>query len=84
MKDRRLLMIRWTDAHSAGEWRRLDDAVWTEAPGDIWTVGWLIDEAETHITVASSVAEDGGQACGDMTIPRGAIQEVREIGGEEG
>lgn len=70
-----LVRVTWVDSHGPHGWTYLKDAV---APHDLTceSVGWLIDDGEDRITIASSVsapAADNPACDGILTIPKCAI-----------
>lgn len=82
-------IIDWIDSASGAGWRMLK-----EARGDrpMWcrSVGWVIAEDETFVTLVSSVGGSQGNAephqgnC-DITIPKFAITKRSRLdGGEKG
>lgn len=75
--------VLWGDAHCTG------DATWTDAedlheaainePSIILTAGILVHSAPTHISVMSTIIEDGSAGGQVHVIPRGWILSQREL-----
>ncbi len=75
--------VLWGDAHCTG------DASWTDAeelleaaksePSLILTAGVLVHSAPTHVSVMSTIIEDGSAGGQVHVIPRGWIISQREI-----
>jgi len=74
---RSLVLIRWTDSHYRPGWT-------TEEPSpeglSCESVGWVVAESAEALTICGTLSADGAQRLGDFTIPKGAIQQVRQIG----
>ena len=76
-KDAKIVKVDWKDAYETNGWSYdLSEMV----PADCTTVGYLIQDCDTHITIASSTADHGVCAC--MTIPRGCIVGITDLHGE--
>jgi hypothetical protein len=69
------VLIEWGDACDVGEgWIALDDfEVSDVAPCGVVSVGWLVQESDTAVLLALSIAEfgDGRQV---FTIPKATIK----------
>ena len=75
--------VLWGDAHCTG------DASWTDAeelqeaahlePTPILTAGVLVHSAPTHVSVMSTIIEDGSAGGQVHVIPRGWILSYREL-----
>jgi hypothetical protein len=73
-KGTKLVKVEWKDAFESNGWSYdLDEMV----PADCSTIGYLIQDLETHITVASSTADHG--VCNCMTIPKGCIVKITDL-----
>jgi hypothetical protein len=80
----KLVLIEWLDSASGSGWRSLDTI--KSQPGALFcsSVGWVVDEAEEYVSLVSHLAREPKQdtphqGCGDMTIPRPAIQRVVDL-----
>ncbi len=72
----RPVYVEWVDSETSTGWRK------PRKPQDIdlrcWALGFLVTETENSITLAVAVSENG-DACDQMTIPKGAITKWKEI-----
>jgi hypothetical protein len=73
----KLVLIEWLDAvtDDAG-WKKIEDVKKTRPPV-CKSVGWILKETKTHITIAATI--HGDDCDGDVTIPRGMIRKVTEL-----
>tara|TARA_R100000808_G_C2100095_1_gene117473 strand:- start:448 stop:717 length:270 start_codon:yes stop_codon:yes gene_type:complete len=76
-----VVLIEWLDAESSADerWLPNDEAfIYAKEPlRPCFTVGFLLDAADHHVTVATS---NGGDQIGTIwKIPRGMIREVKTI-----
>jgi len=68
-----MALITWADSRlGAMGWERLDDMD-PLPPARVVSVGWIIEETGSHITIAGDLADT--QVCGRLTIPVSAITE---------
>lgn len=69
-----MVLVRWMDIVSFdGAWASGDDAAELK-PSLMLTLGWLVSESESHITLAGSRCDDDDDTLGDLNaIPRGCI-----------
>ncbi len=77
----RAVWVYWIDATASDEGWMTGEAAcdWAkEGPVEVRTVGWCIRDDEIALTVASSLASDGGYR-EILTIPRGCITRVVDI-----
>ncbi|MDD5510860.1 MAG: hypothetical protein PHI12_08620 [Dehalococcoidales bacterium] len=73
-KGTKIVKVEWKDAFETNGWSYdLSEMV----PADCVTIGYLIQDCETHITIASSTNDAG--VCNCMTIPRGCIVKITEL-----
>lgn len=73
------MLVRWTDAQSHDDWDDLP-----QADEDIElpvqeTVGFLVAESVTMVSVAGSIDATNEHICHRMDIPRGTIVEIRGL-----
>ena len=77
----KVVLIEWLDAESSADerWLPVDEAEeYAKAPlVPCFTVGFLLEAAEQHVTVATSNGQD--QIGTIWKIPRGMIREVKTI-----
>lgn len=70
----KLVHIKWVDAITDNHgWRPIED-VRKGVPSKCQTVGWIIKQTKTHITVVGTIGE--GDCDGDITIPMGMVTEI--------
>lgn len=83
MADRRRVEVEWLDTVGphATEWTDLHRI--KERPSTVFAVGYVVEDARTHLTIAQAVekARTGTirQGYGATTIPRGCIVSVVEL-----
>ena len=79
----RLVAVEWVDSYGCG-------SVWSELPDTApahhcYSVGWLVRQSDDVVVIVPHLspphADIGAeeQGCGDMTIPRVAIVEMRDL-----
>lgn len=70
----RLVLVKWIDAVTDNHgWRPLEQ-VRKGVPSRCQTVGWIIKQTKTYITLVATLGED--DCDGDITIPIGMIKEI--------
>lgn len=76
----RLVLIEWLDAvtDDAG-WKKISDVARIRPPV-CRSVGWILKETKSHITIAATI--HGDDCDGDVTIPRGMVRKVTELTGK--
>ena len=67
-------MVLWEDASARGGWHSVEELGLVK----IATVGYLVNETDTHITIAASIEVGGGMVASN-TIPKAWIQERKDI-----
>jgi len=75
----RLVIVTWLDACSRrtdGRWSDTED-VKELAPLICKSVGWLISDEPTHITIAGHLGETN--AGGDICIPRVCVTSITDL-----
>jgi hypothetical protein len=74
----KLVQVDWLDAvtDDAG-WKKISD-VQTQRPPLCKSVGWILKETKGHVTIAATI--HGDDCDGDVTIPRGMIRKIIELG----
>lgn len=78
----KIIYLEWVDSQRRGHTVWVDRPT-AEAPDTltvIKTVGWLIQEMKTAITVAAHTDETGGDMSGALTIPKAAVLKRRTVG----
>lgn len=73
---RRLVEVWWLDSHGRDGWTKYGDPVDPRAAA-CKTVGYVLDETDEFLTVASSIGDD--QFCQEMSIPKGCVRKVRRL-----
>lgn len=73
----KLVLIEWLDAvtDDAG-WKKIAD-VQAQRPPVCRSVGWILKETKSHITIAATI--HGDDCDGDVTIPRGMVRKITEL-----
>ena len=77
---KKAVYVEWDDSSSCGSsgaWAHKRDAV-IEKPIRCKTVGFILDETDTHITLIST-SDGENHVSGDMTIPKSAIRKRRVV-----
>ena len=73
-KDAKIVKVEWKDAFETNGWSyELEEMV----PADCTTIGYLVQDCETYITIVSSSADCG--VCNCMTIPKGCIVKITNL-----
>ena len=69
-----LVVVQWLDSAEPMDNSEIEEVDFPE-PQEIYQVGMLVREAETHITVAGAYKPDASRPCYDyvISIPRTAI-----------
>ena len=82
-----LVYIKWLDSLGAGSgWQPIGD-LGIDRPLEARSVGWMVRDTPEAIVIVPHLIGDCGaegvpvQGCGDMTIPKVAIQEFILLGG---
>jgi len=73
---RKIVEIKWLDTTASASWTSIKK-VKKLTSTRVLSVGYVVCENETEITLAESITEDGD--CGYNIIPKGAIIARREI-----
>lgn len=68
--------VNWRDSCSLRGWQRLNDPDHTESV--ISSVGWVIKETKTEVTLTTSVSGHGS-VMDALTIPREAITKMTRL-----
>ena len=78
----KLVAVYWIDACTTAGWEPHEDNVkQTEpyyGPSFVVSVGYIIDDRDTHVTVAGTVNE-GSSSCDAISIPRCCINAIVEL-----
>ena len=72
----RAVLIRWLDATTDHGWTDPDSPL---DLGTVTTVGFLLRKTRRYITVAHTMAEEGDECNGRISIPRKWVLEIREL-----
>ena len=72
----RLVVIEWVDSSTEDAWTFTAPK---DEPLKCYSSGWLILDGNHVKVVAGSIADDGEQHCGAMTIPTCAILSMRYL-----
>ena len=75
----RLVKVVWKDIQGLeATWSSLEE-IEEMAPVSIETLGWIIKEDESHLTMVSSLAADETFAGSVTSIPKGCIEDIRLV-----
>ena len=71
----KLLNVRWIDSACSNSWWTFEEKSEIEKikPIYISSVGYLIKEEETFISLAQNIGNEPDQFCNVITIPKGCI-----------
>lgn len=75
----RLVLVEWLDSRRGEGWTRLEDLELDNAIIKCKSVGWVLAQDRSSLTLAGHIGENPAQCCGDMTIPRKAILKIRTL-----
>lgn len=75
----RLVLIEWTDACGGMRqgWKPTADMIGRK-PHPCRSVGWIIEDADTHIVLVPHLSNDG-DGDGELTIPKGWTQRIVDL-----
>ena len=68
----KIAIIDWLDSSSRDDWH---DKNMTSEPVEITSIGILIEETKTHVTICRSQSEDDQD--GVLCVPRFAIKKIK-------
>lgn len=72
-----LVLVEWLDSRRGEGWVRLDELAGTVTK--CRSVGWIVAKDEESLTLAGHLGKDPEQCCGDLTIPKRAIDSIRTL-----
>ena len=79
MIEYRLVKVVWKDIQGLeATWSSLEE-IEEMAPVSIETLGWIIKEDESHLTMVSSLAADQTFAGSVTSIPKGCVEDIRLV-----
>lgn len=84
IEEARLVFVVWKDATTELSWSN-KEKIEKLIPPTCYTVGWLVNDTDYHITVAQTVgdkvvADDDEDQPGNIwTIPKGMIVAIKQI-----
>lgn len=71
-----LVIVYWRDAASDDRWQKISDAK-EMTPEPCRTVGWLLNQNETHYVIAGTV---GGDECSQIfSIPKAWADKIEAL-----
>ena len=73
-----LVYVEWEDSVHDGHWSDIADEESHEAT-IVASVGWLVTDLPTHMTVAASVNPEGRQIGNKQYIPKKLIHKVKYL-----
>lgn len=72
------VIVKWEDSHKTEGWQIGCNA--NPKPVEITSVGWIVAESETAITISAHKSEEETpQYCNAMTIPRRSIEKIIQV-----
>lgn len=76
----KLVIVEWLDAVSEAHagWKALDK-IRENAPIPMKSVGWIVSNTKSHVTLVSSLDKGQSEGDGDVTIPKGMVQKIIEL-----
>ena len=74
--DLKLVKLGWLDSRGVTEHWATFEQLKENEPCMIWSVGWVINETDDYIQICPHIGSDPDQGCGEMTIPKFAIQHM--------
>lgn len=75
--DPKLVMVEWLDSRRGEGWVRLDELESTLTK--CRSVGWIIAQDKESLTLAGHLGDNPAQCCGDLTIPKRAINKTTAL-----
>lgn len=79
-KEPKLVFVEWLDAYSSESGWKSAKKMRGQKPVRVKSVGWLVADEPDYITVAGTFIPSDGDGDGDVTIVRGMIKRIVEIG----
>ena len=73
--NRRVVIVEWLDSHGTFGW----SPDMEPKPCSCWTVGFVLEETDSYIRLAFGYSDQENVFC-TITIPRGAIVGIQEVG----
>lgn len=70
-----LVMINWQDACSFDSWVTLDQAK-TQTLANVVSVGWVLEETDSHIVIIPNVCPENDTGFGTFAIPKPWIKKM--------
>ena len=74
----KIVKVNWLDSNSNGGWHDITSAKHIR-PSLCITIGYVIDEADDYITIASSLAVINDSVSDVMCIPKFAVSSIETI-----
>lgn len=80
----KLVQVKWVDSHSFDGWATLEQLKEYHIVSTCISIGWLLNDEKDSITLVPHInfdkeGETINQCSGDMTIPRVAVTEIKEL-----
>lgn len=75
----KLVAVDWDDANAGSSWKSIDHIKAQNKPSACRTIGWLVAESRSAITVVSNIDTDTNHGTGEMCIPRAAVKRIRKF-----
>lgn len=75
MKKHHAYIVKWRDSSSLRGWQSIDA---DHSVGIINSVGWMVRETKTAITLTTGISEHGS-VCDAITIPREAVTNITRL-----
>ena len=72
------VLVKWIDAVESPGWQMVNELTTCEAK-QVNTLGWLVEETDVDIIVASSLVLAPAQICATLIIPRICITSIKAI-----
>ena len=73
----KIVVIDWVDSARAFDWTLMEDV--DEKSLDCISIGFLLKETDSHVTIAQNYGLKPEQVCNLITIPKCSIRNIREI-----
>ena len=72
------VLVKWVDSTGDGHWQDMDVAKLAQ-PHEVTTLGFLLDDSETHITIIQSFSDVQRSIDNLICIPKVAVVNVRKV-----
>ena len=74
----KIVLVNWLDSNSNSAWHNITEAKHLR-PSPCVTIGYVLEDTEEYITIASSFATENDSVSDVICIPKFAVQSIETI-----